>query len=373
MGEAKSFGLGLIGCGAFGQFCMATYAKMPQVRPAAMVDVQGDLARRVGRAFGVPAFESPGELLDRPDVDIVHVATPPSTHHQLVLAAARAGKHVLCEKPLAMNTAEGSQMLAAVAAKGLIAPTNLILRYNAVTVAAKAVIDSGALGTVLSARLTNCASDTNLGTDHWFWAKEVSGGIFIEHGVHFFDLYSAWFGAGQVVNAHTETRPGTSQEDRVTCTVRHEGGTLASHYHGFDQPMMLDRTDHRLVCELGDIRIDGWIPLTLTVEAAVSAAGAAALRNCCDWTSFEVVATFEGESGRRASRGVQRRLDQHISARFTPNTDKQAVYAANVQALLADQLARLTDPAHTPIITEANGLDALALGEAAVNLAGKST
>ena len=374
MPETRPLGLGLIGCGAFGLFCMETFAKLDSVRPAGMADIRKDLADAAAAKFGVPSFGDPGELIASEQVDLVHVATPPSSHCELVLAAANAGKHVLCEKPLAMTTAQADEMLAAAGRGGVICPVNFVLRYNAVTEGVKAIIDSGALGGVLSARLTNCASDTPLGPGHWFWNKGVSGGIFIEHGVHFFDMYSHWLGPGEVISAHTETREGTGQEDRVTCTVLHEASdgrpaAVASHCHGFDQVLMMDRTDHRLVCELGDIRVAGWIPLSLEVDAGVDDESAEALAACCTGADIEVVEQFPAEHHRVTGRGRPHSLTRRIRLRWRPNADKQAVYADSVRELLADQVAFIRDPAHQRRITEANGRDAVALAEAAVKLA----
>jgi len=371
MAKKEPLGLGLIGCGAFGRFCLSAFSQLREVRPAAVADVVKAAADSAARDFGVPAHYDPAELIARDDVQLVHIATPPGTHHQLVLAAARAGKHVLCEKPLAMNVAQADEMLAACREAGVIAPVNFVLRYNAVTEAVKAVIDSGALGRVLAARLTNCAADSNLPPGHWFWNREISGGIFVEHGVHFFDLYRCWLGDGDVMDAHTETRKGTSQEDRVMCTVRHAGGAVVSHYHGFDQAAPLDRTGHRLVCELGDIRVEGWIPLTMTIDAAVDDGVAEKLAACCPNAKIKTVEKYERAVGEVSSRGVKRRLTRRISLSFTPNADKQAVYIGSVRSLLADQIAFIRDGSHARRVGESNGRDALALAEAAVKLAAR--
>jgi len=369
MNDLKRLGLGLIGCGAFGQFCLNAFRDVEHVRIAAVADLVPDAADRLGRQFGVPAFHDPLELIAAKEVDIVHIATPPASHHGLALPAIAAGKHVLCEKPLAMDVRQGREILAAAASAGVVSPVNFVLRYNRVTGAVKAVIDSGVLGQVLSARLTNCASDSFLDPDHWFWNKAVSGGIFIEHGVHFFDLYRHWLGPGRVVSAHTETRPPTAQEDRVTCLVRHENSALVSHYHGFDQAKMMDRTGHRLVCELGDIRVEGWIPLTMKIEAVLDAAGAEKLAGCCPGGRLETLETYEGDAGRCMGRGRQRSVSRRVRLDFTPETDKQALYTQSVQRLLADQVAYIRDPKHARRVTEANGLASLEMAAAAVKLA----
>lgn len=369
MAKDERIGLGLIGCGAFGMFCLDSFSTMDEVRIAAVSDVLHEPADEFARKFGVRAYYDPRELIGCDGVDLVHIATPPSSHCEFVLAAARAGKHCLCEKPLAMNTEQADRMLSAAAEKNLIVPVNFILRHNPVTDAVKAILDSGVLGAPLSARLTNCAGDTRLDADHWFWDKELSGGIFVEHGVHFFDLYRYWFGPGQVVSAHTEVRQGTSQEDRVTCEVRHESGTIASHYHGFDQISLMDRTDHRIVCETGDIRVSGWIPLTLRVDAAVDEEGAVRLGECAKGCSVETVEVFSGGQGETSGRGKRRSVTRRIELTCTPREDKQAVYADSVRELLADQIAFLRDRSHPRRVAESNGRDALALAEAAVKLA----
>jgi len=369
MSKSEPVGLGLIGCGAFGLFCLDACSQMPEVRIAAVADVRRPAADALAEEYGVPAHYDPMELIAHDDVDLVHVATPPASHYELVMAAVKAGKHVLCEKPLAISIAQADEMLAAAAKMGVIVPVDFILRYNAAAETVARIIDTDVLGTVLSGRLTNCAGDTPLGPGHWFWDKSVSGGIFIEHGVHFFDLYESWLGPGEVIFAHTEQREGTTQEDRVMCTIRHERGAVVSHYHGFDQVSPMDRTDHRLVCEMGDICVEGWIPLAVTVDAAVDHEGADRLAECCDGADVEVVEVYDNARGQTTGRGKPRQVTQRIRLRCTPDPDKQHVYAASFQALLADQVAAIRDPSHVRRITEKNGRRALALAEAAATMA----
>jgi len=369
MGNPSPLGYGLIGCGGFGEFCLQAVGDVAGLRAVAVADVVRAAADRLASPFGLAAHYDPADLSARDDVQLVHVATPPSSHHELVLAAVRAGKHVLCEKPLAMNISQADEMLRAAAKAGRIVPVNFVLRYNEVTEAVRRIIDSGALGKVLSARLTNCAGDTKLGPDHWFWDKSISGGIFIEHGVHFFDLYSYWLGSAEMLAAHTERREGTGQEDRVMCLMRHDSGAVTSHYHGFDQIAPLDRTDHRLVCELGDIRVEGWIPLTVEVNAAVDDERQEKLAACCDGAEIETLADYGDEQV--MGRGKEHHVTRRVRMRWTPNADMQAVYADSFRALLADQIAYIRDRSHRRRITEANGRDAVALAEAAVKLAAR--
>ena len=369
MDKDDRIGLGLIGCGDFGRFCLAAYRRMEQVRIAAVADVVGAAAERLGREFAATPLADPQALLAHPAVELVHIATPPSTHYGLALAAIRAGKHVLCEKPLALSTAQADEIIAAAAQAGVIAPVNFVLRYNQVVRTVKALIDSAVLGRVLHAQLTNCAKDTKLTPGHWFWDKAVSGGIFLEHGVHFFDLYRHWLGPGRVVSAHAELREGTGMEDRVVCTVRHANGVLAGHYHGFDQMDLMDRAEHRLVCETGDIRVVGWVPLGLTIDTATDEAGAERLAAICPGARMEVIATFDERTGRTFGRGKRRRVSKRIHLEYTPRLDKPAVYADNIRALLADQIAYIRDRSHRREVVESDGREAVAMAEAATRLA----
>jgi len=372
MPSDEPLGLGLIGCGSFGRFCLEAFSRMGDVRIVAVADTAADAARAAAAPYDAAVEADPAGLIGRDDVDIVHVATPPASHHELTLAALRAGKHVLCEKPPAMSAAQADEVLAAAERAQRLAPVNFVLRYNQVTDAAKRVIDSGALGEVLYARLTNCAFDTFLPPGHWFWRRDLSGGIFIEHGVHFFDLYRYWLGEGQVLAAHTEVReaPRTpAMEDRALCVVRHSGGALVTHYHGFDQIEPMDRADHRLVCELGDIRVRGWIPLTLEIDAAVNDEGAERLAACCPQASIETVETYDTQAGPMLGRGSSRDVTRRVRLTHTPEPDKPSVYADSIRALLADQIAHIRDRSRPRRITEANGRAALALAEQAAKLA----
>lgn len=371
MADQETLGLGLIGCGAFGLFCMDAYSQMDGITPVAVCDVREEVARDFARDLGVEAHGDPQSFMAREDVDLVHIATPPSTHYELVLSAVRAGKHVLCEKPLAMNIAQADEMLAAAREADRIAPVNFVLRYNMVTRAVKRIIDTGVIGQVLRAQLTNCASDSNLHPDHWFWDREASGGIFIEHGVHFFDLYREWLGPARVVSANTWLRPGTDQEDRVMCTLEFENQTIATHYHGFDQVGPMDRTLHRMVCERGDLWVDGWIPLALTLEAAVDDHQHELLEELLPGGEIEILDEYDNELQQAHGRGKTHHVTKRIRVRYCPQPDKQEIYAQSVVDLMADQLAYIRDHSRQRIVAEENGREALALAEQAVNLAGR--
>src|SRR5687768_2313417 len=115
---------GLVGCGGFGRFCFEHYLKLPDLECVAVADINADLARKTAAQFGVTACESPEDLLRREDIDIVHLATPPFTHGPLGMEALQAGKHVLCEKPLAVTMDDALALAALAKERGLVLAVN---------------------------------------------------------------------------------------------------------------------------------------------------------------------------------------------------------------------------------------------------------
>ena len=374
MSHDEKLGLGLVGAGAFGLFCLEAFADVDRVRLTAAARAGRPEAIEVCDRLSVPRLPKYSDVIRHPDVDVVYVATPPSSHRELVLEALRAGKHVLCEKPLALRADDASEMVGAAREGGRMLATNFVMRHSPAVEIVKRILDAGVLGKVLSASVTNCGSDSGLFPDHWFWDRSLSGGIFIEHGVHFFDMYEHWLGPGHICSAHAESRDNGGMEDRVMCTVRHGAGagvegTLVTHYHGFDQIAHMDRTDHRLVCEMGDVHVSGWVPLQVTVDAALDDAGADALAACCPAGQLRTIETFAPETMDVSGRGKPRHVTRRVRLDYADPLSKQDLYTKCVRDLLADQVAWLVDAGHRRKVTEDSGLSALRLAEAATDLA----
>ena len=373
MAQGQQLGLGLIGGGGFGTYCLEAFRRLGCVRLVAAARAAKPDARALCDRLGVRVLDSYEEVIACEDVGVVHVATPPESHYRLALAALRAGKHVLCEKPPALCAREAEALARAADEAGVFFAPNFVMRFSPIAGIVRDLVRGGALGRVLAADVTNCASDAGLPPDHWFWAKDTSGGIFIEHGVHFFDLYAWWLGPGEVLSAHAERRERGGQEDRVTCTVRHalagHSGIPVTHYHGFDQVAPMDRTEHRLVCELGDVRVEGWLPQRLTVDAAVDDASLGRLRGCLPDAEAEVLEEYP--PGRRdiLGRGEVRHVTKRVRLRYSLPQDKESLYADAIRALLADQVAWVRDRGHRRHVTARQGVEALACAESAARLA----
>lgn len=362
MAQANAIGYGLIGAGGFGRFCLEQYGELDGLRRIAVADQIANAARRLAEDFGLDAVEV-GELIDRPDIDIVHLATPPWTHHELAMRAIAAGKHVLCEKPLAVTVEDGRAMVAAAREHGRILAANLIMRYDPLCEAVKRIVDERLLGEPLHGFFENYAQDENLGPDHWFWDREKSGGIFIEHAVHFFDLYAWWLagdGYGEVEAAQHVIRPETDDVvEQVQATVRYGDHVLVNFYHGFVQADRMERQDVRLVFERGVIEMEEWVPTRMRVHALATEADADRLESLVPNCELETVETYRGDD--RVLQNRHRRYGVDGRYRLTGHVgmSKSDLYGHVVRALLADQIAAIRDPAHPRRIDETNALRSL--------------
>jgi predicted dehydrogenase len=368
----KPIRLGVIGCGGFGLFALQQFAQTPGVELAGMAGTHRPAAEAAAKRFGLPDIVEVERLVAEPSIDLVYVATPPFLHHQQALLALRAGKHVICEKPLALRIAEADEMVAEARVRDRLMVANLMQRYNPLYETVRKLIDSQVLGEVLHGYFENYASDENLPPEHWFWDLEKSGGIFIEHGVHFFDLFAGWLGEGVVAAAQRSCRPGTGLEDQVQCTVRYGESTLVNFYHGFHQPSRLDRQEIRLVFERGDVSLFDWVPTRLRLRAIADEEATRELCELLPQASLDVVACYGG--GERSCRGRGKPLDvyQSVEIRWGDGRGKLPVYCQLLRAMMEDQTAWIHDRQHQRKVTEDNGRQSLALACDAHRLARSS-
>lgn len=190
-----SIGFGLLGSG----FMNHTYAEClaKHVPNAHLVAVaMGSRAASLAAEYGVAAEPSAEALLGRPDVDAVIIATPHSTHRPLTVLAAAAGKHVYVEKPMAVTVDDCDAMIEACETAQVALTVNKITRFRASPVAAKRLIDGGAIGGVRMIRVTS--SVVGYLPDEHGWVKDPGeGGAWLDMGVHLFDALR-WFTGSEV-------------------------------------------------------------------------------------------------------------------------------------------------------------------------------
>ncbi len=362
-----SVGIGIVGFGGFGMFAAQQFAQVPGATLRCIAGTHREAAVKCAERFGLPDVKDVGAMLAMPDVDLVYISTPPFLHHEQALAALRAGKHVIVEKPLSITMAEADELVALAREKRLVLTTNLMQRYNPLYAQIKALIDSRVLGEVLHGYFENYACDEGLPAEHWFWDPKKSGGIFIEHGVHFFDMFRGWLGAGKVESAGRVLRPGSAIEEQVHCTARY-GQVPVNFYHGFTQAGRMDRQELRILFERGDVTLHEWIPTRAVIRAALDERGTKALSDIFPGAAIDVETLY----AQKERSIVARHKSYEAYQRFTLTSVseiKMTLYGDLLRALLGDQLAYIADRAHARIVDERNGRDSLQMSVDATRLA----
>ncbi len=385
-GPAPSTGVGLVGCGGFGAYLLQAVHDIPGLRIVACADPDRDRAAALADRYGARVVGGAEELTALPEVDVVALATPPAAHAGAALAALHAGKHVFCEKPLAMTVEDA----VAVAAEAERAPGVLVvdhvLRYNPVLRALRRLHEEGLLDDLRRFAFENDASDEDLGPDHWFWDPEHSGGIHIEHGVHFFDAARALMGSDPVSVHGTEVRREGGPVDIVVATAVHPGGAVATHTHSFTHAHRAERQLMRLDYGFAEARVTGWIPTYATVTAWTDDEGAArwadlpgraadllavpGLRPRGDERITVAVSRDAGPARPAAGRGVRRSVPHLVECVIDLGGEarKPHVYSESVRAAFTDLLACAASGG-TPAADARSGLAAVAVAAAATRSA----
>jgi predicted dehydrogenase len=271
-----------------------------------------------------------------------------------------------------MELRQADEMIALAKEKHLLLIANLMQRYNPLFDMIQRLVTSKILGEFLHGFFENYANDEGLGLEHWFWDRSKSGGIFIEHGVHFFDLFSGWLGLGQVVAAQRTLRPGSRIEEQVACTVRYRDGMLVNFYHGFTQPARMDRQEFRLLFERGDVTLQEWVPVRAKIRALADEKGTRELMELFPGAQLDVLEGYGGKT--RSAVGRHRPLDiyQQIELLYDLNTGKMRCYGSLLREILRDQVRWIYDRNYARKITEAHGRDSLAMAVEATRLADQS-
>jgi predicted dehydrogenase len=363
--------LAVIGCGGFGLYALQQFTQVPGVKLIGMAGTNRPAAHAAAERFGIPDIQEVKKLLARDDVDLVYIATPPFLHYPQALAALEAGKHVICEKPLAMTLAQADAMIELAGKRDLLLAVNLMQRYNPIYESVNRLIKSQILGELLHGYFENYASDENLPRQHWFWDRAKSGGIFIEHGVHFFDMFAGWLGGGSVVAAQRGIRPGSIPviEEHVHCTVRYGPTILVNFYHGFHQTGRMDRQELRLVFEWGDVTLFDWVPTHLRIHAIVDEAQTRSLCDLFPGAQLDVATSYSPKDRNCQARGKELDIYQSIELSCGDGTNKSVRYGDLLRAFMTDQICWIRDRSHVRKISDQNGRDSLEAACAADALA----
>ena len=221
--------LGIIGAGGVARGIHVPGFKLqPSVEIAAVCDTNTDAAKSIG--LGV-VYHDYQDLLERPDIDAVVIATPNYTHPEIAIAAFESGKHVLCEKPLSLNHADAASMLDAAAKSGKVHMTCFTYRYAPAVQYLRSLIQLGELGEIRTVRASYLmALSTHL--LGWRSEKQYAGsGVLADIGSHLIHLVEMLAGDIATLNAmdrRFREDPFSDVEDWISFLAEFENGACGT-------------------------------------------------------------------------------------------------------------------------------------------------
>lgn len=254
--------IGIIGAGLIGTWHAARWKQLP-VELAGFYDVSPEAAAKAVAEFGGRTFEGLGDLLAA--VDVADVCSPTPYHKTPVLAAAAAGKDIICEKPLARHLHEAKEMVAACQAAGVRLFVAQVVRFFRQFAQAKELLEGGALGRPGVIRAVRGGSPPNPNRRGWFTDFEQSGGVIMDVSIHDLDFARWCFGDVERVFARGLTFAGTEPHDHALITLRFKNGAIGHIEGSWAYPPGRFRTRFEIAGDQGLVEFDGQVPMPLTV------------------------------------------------------------------------------------------------------------
>lgn len=257
--------IGLLGCGSMGSSLAKTAHGLDAAEVVAVSDVVEEKARKLAGELGegangvrgVKVFSEYRALLAQEDVDAVIVASPGYLHEEMVVAAAEAGKHLFCEKPMAFSVAACDRMIRAAKEGSVKLMIGQVLRYLPVFNRIKEIVDSDTLGRPFGISITRIGGGWRASGTSWRLNKAQVGGVLYEVSVHELDFMRYIAGdvdrvaafAGQFVETHCD------YEDLVQILLHFQCGGSGSLLAGMSSA--IGSYEGKILCEQGSIFF-GW-------------------------------------------------------------------------------------------------------------------
>ncbi|QRN79761.1 MAG: Gfo/Idh/MocA family oxidoreductase [Nocardiopsis sp. BM-2018] len=219
---------GVVGTGGIARSFMRGLRAVPSARVTAVGSRTGARAEEFGQEWDIPNRHASYEALAAdPDVDAVYVATPHPWHYPNTLLMLGAGKHVLVEKPMAMNALQVSEMVAAAQAGDRFLMEAMWSRYLPASRLARELVADGAIGELCSVS-AEFGINVPYDPDHRLFNADLGGGALLDLGVYPLALASQYLGELTVVGATRQLSPDRMVDTQTTVLVRGENGVSAT-------------------------------------------------------------------------------------------------------------------------------------------------
>lgn len=237
-------GIGIIGSGFVAEIHAESLRRVPNARlVAACSPTEANVARFAER-HRVPFWTTELErLLERPEVDVISLCAPNDTHCAITEAAAAAGKHVICEKPLCVTLAEADRMIAACRNAGVKLMYAEELCFTPKYVRAKELVDGGALGEVYLVKQSEKHDGPHA---DWFWdVRRSGGGVTLDMGCHAIEFFRWILGKRPITSVYAQMgtyvhRDRTEGDDHAVILVEFEGGAVGMAEESWAKPGGMD-------------------------------------------------------------------------------------------------------------------------------------
>lgn len=248
MSEEEGLRLGLIGTGNIGRAHLSALlslktAKLANFTMHAICDKDEESLHRAASDFGIPnKYEDYRELLKDEKIDAVYVCTPTSKHTDIVKAAAKAGKAIYCEEPLANSCPQARNLMAVAQDANVPSASGLVLRYEPFILYAKQLLSKHDFGRPMLAhiRADHLFTEEYEQMNKWRGETQIAGGgTLSEHCIHDIDILTWFFGEISEVQAKVGFTSGHGVEDVASVTMVHKDGTIStldSIWHNVDRP-----------------------------------------------------------------------------------------------------------------------------------------
>ncbi|CAG7618730.1 Gfo/Idh/MocA family protein [Paenibacillus allorhizosphaerae] len=222
----------IVGCGAISSAHFTGIERAEEAELVAVCDADPNRAEQHAQRYNVRKYTDYGKLLADPDVDVVCLATPSGVHPQQTIMAAQAGKHIVCEKPIAIRLDDVERMISACAEAGVQLATIFPRRVSPAAIYVKRLLDDGKLGklSLCSGYVKFYRSQAYYDSAGWrgTWAMD-GGGAMMNQGIHTIDLLQ-WL-AGPVRSLFGYARPvlrNIEVEDTAVVSLQFQSGALGS-------------------------------------------------------------------------------------------------------------------------------------------------
>lgn len=216
----------LLGCGTMGRTHANAYRSIDDAQVVAVCDIQPEKGNPLAKILNATYYESFDSLMEKAKFDVLDVCLPTYLHKQYSVSAMKAGKHVFCEKPIALSEEDANLMVVTAEQYGVKFSVGLVVRFFPSYANAVNLVKSGRIGVPRLIRTTRNQGFPGWSWNNWYHDYAKSGGLEIDLAIHDFDWIIQNF--GDVERVYAKNYGGTiPNQDHCMCILRLKNGAMA--------------------------------------------------------------------------------------------------------------------------------------------------